>query len=283
MKIGILYRDNGPQDVITDSVLSTGAECVNLEMIKSSVIEYDENNYPLKKYLDGDCVKKEYVELIMKEGYKKSNIKEVLKGIDGLVFSGGCDISPTFLANVEPRANNDEKIHASRDISDMLAMQYAIENDIPSLCICRGMQVLGVYSGLELAQHLEDYYSENGKEYKYTHREKEKVDYTRHDIECVDKNSLFYKICGDKLEKNYSWHHQIIKDFNNNPIIKVSAYYDDGDMKIVEAIERTDKEFMFGIQFHPERAINKDGTVQQEDCKKIFKALYNEIERRTNL
>lgn len=285
MKIGIVYRQNGPAKEIDNSVLSTGAECINLSQVKSYAIEYDCNNKILDKYVDDGMVKPEYVKKIMEQGYEQSNINEVMKDIDALVFSGGCDISPTFFSRNTKRANNNEKIVPERDVSDFLCMKYALDNNIPTLCICRGMQVLAIVSGCDLIQHIDDYYLRNGYKYEYTHRNctvDPKI-YMQHDIEIVDANSIIGKIFGNKIEQNYSFHHQAVAPFTNIDNLKVTGVYNDNKVKIIEAIERTDKDYFIGIQFHPERGIESNNIVQLEDCKKIFKSLYNEVERRKHL
>ena len=77
--------------------------------------------------------------------------------------------------------------NAERDVSDYLTMSYCLDNDIPVMGLCRGMQMLPVISGAEMIQDLPAYFAESGIKYDYQHRNEKKSadsyrDYAHHDV-----------------------------------------------------------------------------------------------------
>ena len=67
---------------------------------------------------------------------QKKEIKEYLDRImpDGIVLTGGNDIGQ----------------YPARDNTELLILEYAKENKIPLLAICRGMQLLAYNEGVKL-------------------------------------------------------------------------------------------------------------------------------------
>jgi len=65
--------------------------------------------------------------------------KAELAKVDCLVMTGGEDIDPSYYGE-EPDPNLEE-VNKDRDVSDMAMLQEAIDEDMPVLCTCRGMQL----------------------------------------------------------------------------------------------------------------------------------------------
>src|SRR3954469_15634535 len=78
---------------------------------------------------------------------------DVLRVLDGLVFSGGADLSPELYGQ-EPGPQTMTR--PERDAAEMLLARAALAADLPTLGVCRGMQVLTVAAGGSLHQHLPD-------------------------------------------------------------------------------------------------------------------------------
>ena len=119
---------------------------------------------------------------------------------------------------------------------------------IPILGICKGMQILNVAFGGTLYQDLK--YAGLDSD---SHRQLDnnKHDYYKHTIN-VEKNSELSKMFPNKEILNVnSYHHQAIKDLAKGFIIDAKS--DDG---IIEAIHWDDKkQWIFGVQWHPERQV----------------------------
>ncbi len=80
------------------------------------------------------------------------NPDEILDRIDALLLAGGCDVDPGLYGE-EQHAQTVGLVPA-RDEFELALITRAIERDMPTLGICRGMQVLNVARGGTLLQHL---------------------------------------------------------------------------------------------------------------------------------
>lgn len=71
-----------------------------------------------------------------------------------LVFGGGADISPSLYGEVPSIRTLASEDIRGRDLEEARAFNYARENQIPMLGICRGAQLICALSGGKLIQHL---------------------------------------------------------------------------------------------------------------------------------
>ena len=158
----------------------------------------------------GDVPSKEQEPLTEDE---KASIIRQIKNCDGILMPGG------FKTNK----------------FDLFIMEYAIENDIPILGICLGMQILSFYKREEVS---------NEKNDTSINHCMEDMTYV-HQI-TVDKKSKLYSIVKEEQFLVNSRHNYHIKENKNFDVV---AYAPDG---IPEAIEMKDKKFVIGVQWHPE-------------------------------
>lgn len=174
----------------------------------------------------------------------QAGAKAELAKVDCLIMTGGEDIDPSYYdEESDPKL---EDVNKERDVSDFALLQEAIDEDMPVLCTCRGMQLLNVLSGGSLIQDIP-----TSEEYKDTqeqikHRDPAEEDFTYHDI-TIEEDSLLAKIAGGTTLNANSWHHQGIKEVGDK--LKVTAKSEDG---MIEGLERTDCTYVVGVQFHPE-------------------------------
>src|ERR1700680_2159514 len=75
-----------------------------------------------------------------------------LEGFDGLLLMGGTDVNPARFG-AAPRAETDPP-DDERDEAELALIHEAIQRDMPIFGICRGLQILNVYHGGTLVQHL---------------------------------------------------------------------------------------------------------------------------------
>ena len=161
----------------------------------------------------------------------------LLDSIDGLIVSGGPDISPANY-NEEPGPMTTE-FYPEQDYSEMGLIERALERDMPLLGICRGMQILSVAHGGRMHQHLDTTPGLEGHGGFFGKS-------TEHGV-VVEGDSQLAGIMGDSFTVN-SLHHQGVSDAGS---LDVSARADhDG---LIEGVERRDKKFCIGVQWHPER------------------------------
>jgi len=65
---------------------------------------------------------------------------------------------------------------------------------------------------------------------------------------------LYSLVKNDVIKDVPSWHHQAVKDIENTKL-KVTAIRNTCGVDMIEAVERPDKSFVLGLQFHPEIAV----------------------------
>ena len=193
------------------------------------------------------------------------SLAEVIKLIEG------CDavVLPGSKADVDPAkydAVNDPKTapaDSRRDTVDELLLQDAYATRKPILGICYGLQILNVYRGGTLLQHIESPINhEAGKSVPVAHT-----------VE-VDSESRLGGIVatGSKTSGNRalsvpvnSSHHQAAESVGDGLRV-VARSPQDG---IVEALEGTAPDhFVVAVQWHPERSVDED-----EGSRAIFGAL----------
>ncbi|MDH3294900.1 MAG: gamma-glutamyl-gamma-aminobutyrate hydrolase family protein [Acidimicrobiia bacterium] len=160
-----------------------------------------------------------------------ANPTEFIPHLDGLILTGGADIEPGRYG-AEPDGNGDYE--PSRDDYEIALLGAALAQDLPVLGICRGSQLLNVYAGGTLHQHVP------------THARYDVEPHVRVHRVLVQPGTLLSEIYGqDWLEVN-SLHHQAVDQIGPSTII--SGWADDGT---VEAIE-IEGHLAVGIQWHPE-------------------------------
>ena len=258
-KIGVTWRSNQESETyvaVIDAIKAAGGEPVLLEQLLSPDLSYDNDKMLTEGKDEFGVLTKEAAETVRAHGWQGSDASAVIEELDGIVFTGGEDISPNLYYDPQPMEVN-ESYSAERDVSDYILMSCCLDNDIPVLAICRGMQVLSVVSDAEMIQDIPAYLESLGLPSNYEHRSKpaapgESRDFARHDVTVTEQDSLLYEIVGrDVIEDVPSWHHQAVKSVEGTKL-KVTGVTETSGIDIIEAVERTDKTFVLGLQFHPE-------------------------------
>jgi putative glutamine amidotransferase len=168
------------------------------------------------------------------------NPDEILDRIDALLLAGGSDIDPAIYGQ-EP-APQTAGVVPARDEIELALITRAIERDIPSLCICRGMQMLNVARGGTLVQHVPDLvHSDEHRRNKGTFVGNE------HDVR-LERGSLAAQAAGAELTMTKSHHHQAIDQLGEGLVVTGRSTSDD----LPEAIELADSTYVLGVQWHPE-------------------------------
>lgn len=267
VKIGIAWRADQDSEFLTNvkrSIEAAGGEAVILGQVRSTEFAY-ENGLVTKAIVDAnDYIVPAAAGKVKAKGYLKSNAKEVLGDIKAVVFTGGEDVSPTLYAKpVAWHAIMDEKdYNVTRDINDYLLMAHCLDNGVAVLGICRGAQMLGIISGATVVQDIPAYYKSLGKAYDNTHRNVKATpdsyrDYSSHVVKATPGSIFAGIIGGDAIAGCPSWHHQMIASVEGTAL-KVTGVTPVAGIDTIETVERTDKKFAVGIQFHPEAAAVKN-------------------------
>lgn len=165
----------------------------------------------------------------------------VLKELDALVLTGGGDVDPqTYRA---AKHDKTSEVDRARDDLEIELVRRAKSLGLPTLCVCRGLQVLNVALDGTLIQHLPDQVGEgvahvgaNGKD-------------GLHSVH-VDGGSHLSRILGTTETSPASSHHQAIGRVAKGLRV-VARSPEDG---VVEAVEAEDHPWLIGVQWHPERS-----------------------------
>jgi putative glutamine amidotransferase len=159
----------------------------------------------------------------------------VLDRLDAVVFAGGADLDPALYGE-EPHAETTG-LRPERDAAELPLMRAVLERDLPTLGICRGMQLLSVVRGGSLVQHLPDAVGHE------RHRPADGV-YGLHEVR-LDPGSRAHDILGDRVSVP-SYHHQGIASPGS---LTVTGWADDDTPEVVED---PDRRFVLGVLWHPE-------------------------------
>lgn len=186
------------------------------------------------------CLRRKYCAVILRAGGIPLILPPMGKAscalgiVNGLLLTGGGDIAPRLcgITDYDPVLLCDP--NPERDEYELELARLAYERDIPTLGICRGLQIQNAALGGSLHFHVD------GHEQK---RSREQPSHTVH----ISEDSLLHRLVGTRELEVNSLHHQAVRDCAEG--LSVCAVAEDS---VVEAAEATGKRFYMGVQWHPE-------------------------------
>jgi putative glutamine amidotransferase len=194
-------------------------------------------------------------------------IPDIVRKLDGFVFTGGDDLHPRFYGE---KALPDAKIRYSPDARtrfEMGLLKAALRAKRPVLAICHGAQLVNVALGGKLYQ---DIALQVPKAIKHGPAKAEEKVY--HSVSVFEGTRLCDILGGCRggncRFRVRSSHHQSIK--NPGRGLRLSAVAEDG---IIEALETRGKTFFIAVQWHPEKNLTDCST------QKLFEALVQAARR----
>jgi putative glutamine amidotransferase len=165
---------------------------------------------------------------------------ELLDILDGLILAGGADIDPgAYGAERHPETRGTVP---ERDTFEIALTRRALERDLPTLGICRGMQLMNVARGGTLLQHIPE--SHGHHEHR---RNPGSFDNADHDVRLAE-GSLAAGAAGETTHGTKSHHHQGIDRLGEGFEVTGWSALDE----LPEAIESPGSRFALGVQWHPE-------------------------------
>jgi putative glutamine amidotransferase len=161
----------------------------------------------------------------------------VLDLLDGIIFPGGLDVDPSHYGeNRHDTVEVDEVL----DGLELELARRAVAEELPTLGICRGQQLLNVALGGSLVQDLPS----DGIAHPQSARERR--DTLAHRIEVAPASRLA-EIFGSAAFDVNSFHHQAVRQLGRG--LRAVAWSPDG---VVEGFESDDHPWLLAVQFHPE-------------------------------
>ena len=164
-----------------------------------------------------------------------------LEHMDGLLLTGGSDISPEFLRqkDVDPSLL-DKHIDPERDRWEFAAVREALSRGLPIFAICKGLQVFNVALGGTLKLDI--------KGHNLPEQRDREVQPLRH-----------ARRAAHRFSKVNSAHHQAIEQLGNDLEVEAWSAHDG----IVEQVRLRKYPFARAVQYHPERSRVYDGLFEE--------------------
>jgi putative glutamine amidotransferase len=175
------------------------------------------------------------------------DVAAALAGADGLLLSGGEDVSPKLYG--EAAVPELGVVNDTRDEFEMALVKEARRRALPILGICRGIQTMNVAFGGSLVQDIATQMP-GAMPHVFKVPEHESY-YLAHEL-WLEKDSLLERLMRERLSDSEacevnSRHHQALKTVAKGFVVSATA--PDG---VVEAIEDPSTRFCMGVQWHPE-------------------------------
>ena len=191
------------------------------------------------------CGEIEYILALKSCGAEVKFVKNVAEALlcDGLLFTGGSDITPSFYG--EEKQEKCGKTNLKRDTIEKEIFDAFYKTEKPIFGICRGMQFINVCLGGSVYQDITDKQTEK-------HKDNLKFFNNFHYVK-IRKNCLLYDVFEEETVTVNSTHHQAVKTLGKN--LKTAAESCDG---FIEAYTSASHPFCVGVQWHPEHIFRKD-------------------------
>lgn len=188
-------------------------------------------------------------------------LPQIAGAVAGIVLTGGEDVAPSRYG-ARPAAAVTQ-VHRERDECELALAKLAHERRIPTLAICRGLQLVNVAFGGTLVQ---DIPTERPSDVRHDLSDQRT---TRvHDVRIDPDSKLGSALGAENIPVNSS-HHQAIGRLADR--LRVSARAPDG---IIEGAEWVaDDWWMLAVQWHPEE-LTRDGKPWDRE---LFRAFAREV------
>lgn len=181
----------------------------------------------------------------------------LLERMDGLLVIGGQDVDPAWYG--EEAVDEVYGVRREEDEFEMTLLRSAIDNDVPTLAICRGAQVLNVALGGTLHQHVEGEHIGPG----FPTRPPSTVGPVI-PIDLEPGSRVAKAVGGDRSDGTHL-HHQTLAQLGKG--LTVTGRTSDGT---IEAVEH-ETGWVVGVQWHPE-----DTAATDPDQQRLFDAFVSE-------
>jgi putative glutamine amidotransferase len=173
----------------------------------------------------------------------------LLAGVDGLVLTGGGDVDPARYDH--PGHASVDRVDADRDAGELAFAEAMLAGDLPTLAVCRGMQIVNVAAGGSLVVDIP-----TSVESCLEHR-RPPHEPVPHRVD-VDVGSLVADVMGAHRVEPMSWHHQSVDRLGDG--FAVTGRASDG---VVEVMQHRAHPWLAAVQWHPELTAATDPTQQR--------------------
>ena len=174
-------------------------------------------------------------------GLSNDQLLVIMSKIDGILFAGGGDVHPgAYGSQLHPLVAD---VDTDRDRVELFLARQVIEQQMPFLGICRGIQVLNVALGGSLWEDLEDQCPGSLHHSCFPEHPRQHL---AHSVDLEPTSQLARILNTNQLSVN-SLHHQGIRELASG--LQAIAFASDG---LVEAVEIPGYPYGIAVQWHPE-------------------------------
>lgn len=184
-------------------------------------------------------------------------IEDVVHHLDALILTGGDDVDPTTYGEADEGHCLNSDIEADR--AEIALVKACIDAEIPILGACRGIQIINVAYGGTLHQEIAQEGTCHGPRPKVL----DEILALRHPLE-INSGTRLGDILGTASREVNTTHHQAIRDLA--PGFTATAFAPDGT---IEAIESTNRSYVVGVQWHPEKLEAPDNQELFDDLVRV--------------
>jgi len=180
-------------------------------------------------------------------------LEKLAETLDAVVLSGSpADVEPSlFRATRHPETAAGD---ADRERTDFALLEHFLTKQKPLLAICYGIQSLNVFLGGTLVQ---DIPSELGTAIQHDWESEEADPEPFHAATAESGSRLAQMAAAGEINVNSS-HHQSVGELGRK--LRVVSRAPDG---VIEAVEWTgDANWVVGVQWHPERMVERNALAQ---------------------
>jgi putative glutamine amidotransferase len=168
-------------------------------------------------------------------------LRTIYQRLDGIVFPGGADVAPKEYG--EEPIDGLIDVQPERDRTELRLARWAFEDDLPTLGICRGQQLINVALGGTLYQ---DLIAQGKTKVQHDGSDGRARDRLVHRVR-IDPDSKLAQLIDETSVETNSLHHQAVKEVA--PALRVTGTAHDD---VIEAVESPDRRFWIAVQWHPE-------------------------------
>ena len=200
-------------------------------------------NFRTESGWDAFVLNKNYAEAVRRSGalpvlaVDNTSADEYAALADGLILTGGKDVEPSMYGETTPHPS--VRCDPERDEMELRILRAFLNANKPVLGICRGLQLLNVFLGGTLWQHLPEDVGE--------HHESGTV----HPV-ALAPDSVVGRLFGSRILVN-SYHHQGVRTLAEDLRATAHAVVD-REKTTVEAFEHVNGKIL-AVQWHPERML----------------------------
>lgn len=169
-------------------------------------------------------------------------------GYDGLILPGGADIDPALFGEEN---HGSGKIERDRDLRQLAILDRFVRAKKPVLGVCKGHQLLNVYFGGGICQHIPEYAA-----HQWTGQDQ------AHGSRCA-AGCVLERLYGPAFPVN-SAHHQAV--IHPAPGFRAIQWAEDG---VLEAMVHETLPLL-GLQWHPERMCLRHRRADTVDGLPVF-------------